>query len=437
MTLLKNIYKSSLFRNTSIYIVTDALNKAIPFLLLPFLTHYLLPKDYGIITNFNVIIQILSVLCYSCTVAALPVMYYKLNKDELRLYVSNIIMLNTAVTLVISILLIISNGLIYGSLQLSLLYQIIGLIVVWFSSLTYINLILWRCEEKPLSFGKYQIYQSTFSALSTILLVIVFLMGWQGRVYSYLISATIFGIVSLYVLKMRGFLELSVSKKYMKHAFFFAVPLVPHALSFWLKSGVDKILLTDMYSLTENGLYSVSMTLGSIVTMVLLAFNNAYAPYLYKKLTYFDNNKNNIGLEKEKVKLVKLTYGIIILALILVFFSYWISWFIIQYIYDISYSGSIKFLPYVMIGQFFYGGYLMFVCYFHHTFRTKLLGIITFLLSILQIVMSYLLMKWIDSTGVAIASTVVSFLTFFFVAIFAMKIYQLPWLFFINKKNEQ
>ncbi|GAB6120619.1 hypothetical protein JCM30204_17680 [Dysgonomonas termitidis] len=222
----------------------------------------------------------------------------------------------------------------------------------------------------------------------------------------------------------------------MTHALFFALPLVPHALSFWLKSGVDKILLTDMCSLTENGLYSVAMTLGSIVTMVLLAFNNAYAPYLYKKLTYFDDNKNNIGMEKDKVKLVKLTYSIVILALVLVFFAYWISWFIIKYVYDISYSDSIKFLPYVMIGQFFYGGYLMFVCYFHHTFRTKLLGTITFLLSMLQIAMSYLFIKWIDSTGVAIASAVVSFLTFFFVAIFAMKIYQLPWLFFINKKNE-
>ncbi|HMM01551.1 MULTISPECIES: oligosaccharide flippase family protein [unclassified Dysgonomonas] len=436
MMSLQRIYKSSLFKNTSIYIVTDALNKAIPFLLLPFLTHYLLPEDYGVITNFNVIIQILSVFCYSCTVAALPVMYYKLNKDELRLYVSNIIILNTAITVVVSVLLIIFNGLIYGSLQLSLLYQLVSLIVVWFSSLTYVNLVLWRCEERPLSFGKYQISQSIFSALSTILLVIVLLMGWQGRVYSYLISAVVFGLVSLYVLKIRGFLELSVSKKYMTHALFFALPLVPHALSFWLKSGVDKILLTDMCSLTENGLYSVAMTLGSIVTMVLLAFNNAYAPYLYKKLTYFDDNKNNIGMEKDKVKLVKLTYSIVILALVLVFFAYWISWFIIKYVYDISYSDSIKFLPYVMIGQFFYGGYLMFVCYFHHTFRTKLLGTITFLLSMLQIAMSYLFIKWIDSTGVAIASAVVSFLTFFFVAIFAMKIYQLPWLFFINKKNE-
>lgn len=429
----KKVLSSSLFKHSSIYIIADGLNKAIPFILLPFLTHYLLPEDYGIITNFNVIVQILSVFCFSCTVAALPVMYYKLNKEDMRLYTSNIIFVNTIITGGIFVLLIIVNRIIYQSLQLSLLYQLIGLIVVWFTAFTNVNMLLWRCEEKPILFGKYQISQSLMNALTTILFVMIFLLGWQGRVYSYLVSSVIFGFISLYILKKRGFLVLSISKKYIKHILFFGLPLVPHALSFWLKSGVDKILLTDMCSLTENGLYSVAITLGAIVTMVLMSFNNAYTPYLYKKLTNFDNNENDISFNPDKIKLVKLTYLMLLITLILVLFAYFISWFIIKYIYNLSYHDSLKFLPYIMVAQFFYGGYLMFVSYFHHTFKTKLLGMITFTLSIVQIILSYFLIKWIGSIGVAIASAIISFLTFLFVAVYAMKIYKLPWFFFLKR----
>lgn len=45
-------------------------------------------------------------------------------------------------------------------------------------------------------------------------------------------------------------------------------------------------MLTEMCGLSENGLYSVAMTWGAIVTMFLTSFNNAYAPYLYKKLSF-------------------------------------------------------------------------------------------------------------------------------------------------------
>jgi O-antigen/teichoic acid export membrane protein len=189
-----------------------------------------------------------------------------------------------------------------------------------------------------------------------------------------------------------------------------------------------------MDGLSENGLYSVAMTLGAIVSMVLVSFSNAFAPYLYKKLNRFDKNEGSLS---EKKQLVKLTYSVITITLVLVIVAYIISIFIVQYLYNIIYVDSIKFLPYIMLSQFFYGGYLMFVCYCHHTFKTKILGIITFSLSVVQIILSYLLIKWIGSIGTAIASTVISFLTFVFVAGYAMNVYKLPWfsLSFINNKN--
>ena len=82
---VKRIFSSSLIKSSFVYIVCDGINKAIPFLLLPFITHYLTPTDYGVVTNFNVYVQILSVFGYLCTAGALPVMFNKLEKQKMVL----------------------------------------------------------------------------------------------------------------------------------------------------------------------------------------------------------------------------------------------------------------------------------------------------------------------------------------------------------------
>ncbi|NDV69012.1 lipopolysaccharide biosynthesis protein [Dysgonomonas sp. 25] len=426
MSLRISILSRPLIKNSFIYVVTDGINKAIPFLLLPIITYYIIPSEYGLITNFNVLVQILSVFCYSSTLAALPARFYRLDGEQIKKYVSNMLILNTLITILVLFLLLLFNQFIEVKLKISLLFQIGAIILVWSASITNVNLVLWRCEERAFAFGKYQISQSLLNAITTIVFVIICLLGWKGRVYSYIFSSFVFGLFSLFLLRRKGYLELSISKDYIKQILYFGIPLIPLAISYWFKSGFDKIIITDLCGMAENGLYSVAMTLGAIVTMVLSSFNGAYGPYVFKKLAYFDESTNS--LTNEKRQLVKLTYGFIALMILLIFIIYWISYAIIYFVYDFSYRESVKYLPYIMISQFFYGGYLMFVHYFYHCSKTKILGIVTFLLSVAQILLAYFLIKNIGAVGVVIASALISFLTFVFVMVYAMRIYKLPWL---------
>lgn len=423
--LFKHLSSSSLLKNTFVYIFCDGINRALPFLLLPFITHYLTPSDYGIVTNFNVYVQILSVFCYATTAGALPVMYYKLDKSEIKQYIFNMLLLNTYGTLMCMLIMLISFVWVEHVLNISLIFQLLALLVVWFAGITNVNMLLWRCEEKPLSFGIYQISQSVVNALSTILFVIILLLGWKGRVYSMAIATIIFGLISIYVLYKRQYLDVKINRYYQKQMLVYALPLVPHVLSFWFKSGVDKVMLTNMCSLAANGLYSVSMTWGSIVSMFLVSFNNAYSPYLYKKLARFDADRE--GTKEEQRKLVRLIgYSfIVILAFILIIWG--ISVYLIQVIYAPAYHASLEYLPWVMIGQFFYGGYQMFVCFIHYTLKTKLLGTITFSWSVVQIGITYILILWIGAVGAAVSATIVSIATFVCVTAYAMKVYRLPW----------
>ena len=420
--MLKRIYSSPVLRNSFVYVFCDGINKAIPFLLLPFITHYLTPADYGVVTNYNVLVQIVSVFGYLCTAGALPVMFAKLGKEEIKKYVSNMILLNTLANIICVCFALPLYKIIEDALDISFVYQLSVLFLVWFAGITNVNMLLWRCEERPLFFGIYQISQSVLNALSTVMFVIVFLLGWQGRIYSMIFTTVAFGLISLFVLYRRGYLGWNID---LKQTLFFALPIIPHALSFWFKSGVDKIYLTNMCSLADNGYYSVALTWGAIVTMFLVSFNNAYAPSLYRKLALFDQNKS--GTVKEQVRLVKFIWISLVVTFFFVVVCYLLSVLLIHIMYPSSYFDSLYFLPWVMLGQFFSGCYLMFVCFAHYTFKTKGLGALTFSWSVVQIGLSYLLIVKMGAIGSAVSAAVVSALTFVSVAWYAMHVYKLPW----------
>lgn len=431
IALFKRLLSSSLLKNTFVYVFCDGINRAIPFLLLPFITHYLTPSDYGVVTNFNVYVQILSVFCYLTTAGALPVMYYKLGRAEIKQYIFNMLLLNSYCTLICMLVLFASSVWVEQVLNISLMFQLLALLVVWFAGITNVNMLLWRCEEKPLSFGIYQVSQSVVNAFTTILFVIILLLGWKGRVYSMAIATIIFGLISIYVLYKRQYLDIKINGKYQKQMLAYALPLVPHALSFWFKSGVDKVMLTNMCSLAANGLYSVAMTWGGIVSMFLVSFNNAYSPYLYKKLAHFDANRE--GTKGEQRKLVRLIEYSFIATLAFILIIWIISVYLIQVMYAPSYHASLEYLPWVMLSQFFYGGYLMFVCFIHYTLKTKILGAITFSWSLVQIGITYILISRIGAVGAAVSSAIVSIATFICVTAYAMKVYRLPWFSFKHK----
>lgn len=430
MDFISRVYRSSLFRKSFVYVFCDGINRAIPFLLLPFITHYLTPSDYGVVTNFSVYMSIMAVFCYSCTIGAVPVMFVKLDRESMKKYVSSVVLLNTIAQLICGVVSIVINGFVYKALNISPAFQCLAFIGVWFAGITFINMVLWRCEEKPLSFGIYQISQSALNAVSTVIFVIVLLLGWKGRIYSMMLATISFGILSIFVLIRRGYLSLSIDKRYMKQVMFFALPLVPHALSFWFKGGVDKILLTNMVGLSSNGLYSVALTWGSVVAMFLTAFNNSYAPYLYQHLAKFDKDKE--GTIHEQRKMVKLIWGIIALTGVFIAVMYFVSHLLIKVMYAPIYHSSVVYLPWVMLAQFFQGVYLMFVCFAHYTFNTKGLGIITFTCSLVQVGVTYLMIYYMGPIGAAVSSALTGFAICVLVARFGMKKYSLPWTYFFR-----
>jgi len=68
MTMIGRLKQSVLFKNTFIYTLLQLINSGIPFLLLPVLTRYLTPEDYGMIATYNTFVGAVSISVVSATV---------------------------------------------------------------------------------------------------------------------------------------------------------------------------------------------------------------------------------------------------------------------------------------------------------------------------------------------------------------------------------
>ena len=66
-----------LFLNTVIYLFSNVLNASIPLLLLPILTRYLSPSDYGVVAMFQMVLAVFGALAGLSVFGAANRQYYE------------------------------------------------------------------------------------------------------------------------------------------------------------------------------------------------------------------------------------------------------------------------------------------------------------------------------------------------------------------------
>lgn len=416
-------FSHSLFKSSLIYTVCDAVNKSVPFFILPVLSYYLLPSDYGIIANFNVILSIASIFIMIGLDGAIGVQFFKLSRTELAKFNFNGFLVICAISIFLSCFVLAFHNSVYEWVRIPLNYQLLVVLMGFTTTLTSINLSLWRLEEKPIKFGIYEISQTVVNVGISLILVITYKLGWVGRVNGIFAASFIFGIYSLFLLFKRRYLIINYDRKIIKYIFYFGAPLIPHALSFWVRSGIDRIYITQFVGESATGLYATGFQFGLLISFLTLSFNNAFVPYLFRLLSEKDENI----LQRNKNHLVRLTFfimtGLLICSVIFSLFSY----VILTYLFADNYILAKEYIMWAIASQTFQGFYLLFVNYIFFVHKTKILAMITFGCACLQLLLSYVLIKNYGAIGGAYSTVIVSFANFVAVAWFSQKVFRMPW----------
>lgn len=412
-----------MIKNSIIYIFAEVLNKAIPFLLLPILTRYLTPADYGMIASFSAFVAFLSIFIGLSIHGAVNINFFKTSKKDLKIYIANGLFLLLITTLLVGFIVFIFQTPLKNKFLLDSEWLYIGIILSFSQFITLLNLTLWIAEKKPKSYSIYQISQTFIISSMSILFVVSFHYDWRGQVIGNILGTLSFSLFSFYLLYKRGYLEFKYNKNDMKDLLHFGIPMIPHNLSGWITTSGDRLLLITMVGVSATGLFTVGFQIGMIMSVLVSSFHKVWNPYLYEKLSAGE------FLIKSKVKIVKFTYLYFFITFLLLLLLNFIAKYIFIYLIDIDYAESYRYVIYILITYGLNGAYFMVVGYIFYFKRTKQLAYITFSSSVLHLLLSYIFINLYGAIGVAYSGVLSYTFRFLSVWYYSNKIYPMPWIF--------
>ncbi len=412
-----NILKGKLFKNLGIYTIVNFINSSIPFLLLPFLTNYLSTAEYAVVDIFNTLAFIFIPIIGLNIVSSILRFYY--DDVQFNLFISTIVtfLLISGGTIILLVLILL-NYLPYAILGDGIPNVIIlfALVYALCSQIIESILSLLRAQEKPIFYGAIKIFKTAIDLSFSLYLIAVLSMGWEGRVYAMLGGGAIFAVFSLVYLFKYFEIKLVLDSKYLKMAFAYSLPLILHSLGGYVISFSDRFIILQYLGKDQVGLYAVAYQVGMIMSFANNSFNQAWTPYLFKRLK---SNNDIIGRQ-----LNMFNYGYFIFMILLALLLYVCTPIIYKLFINDNFVVDYNIILWVLIGYALNGMYKILVNYLFYFKRTSKLAIITVLSAISNIGFCIWLVPKIGILGASISTTVAFFIMFALVYIDYLKVYR-------------
>ena len=372
----------------------EFLNKLIPFILLPILTNYLTPEEYGYVTIYSAALSFLLIIISLSLQANVSVFYFKVDKYKLSKIISSSIAISFIALIIIQVILLASQSLISRYYDLEINWLVILAFTAFFQTIGLFYLTLLRVQGKLKHYIVFQISLTLINAALSLFFVILINYSWQGRLSGISVGIILLGLVALLQLNRNKLASLhSIKKDVIYESLKFSVPLIVHAISSWIKSSLDKILLMGYLTITAAGEYAVMFQMCSVLLIFLMMLNQVLQPELFKVL-----KEKKTGYESQLKKVIYcLLIGI-------VFVSY-CFYLVLPYIYQLLideryvYNNDIALL---LISAFcMQGFYLVFVNFLFFAEKTKNIGFISLVNGFCHVLLGFWLIPMYGVKGAA------------------------------------
>jgi O-antigen/teichoic acid export membrane protein len=403
----------------TIYIGAAIANSAIPFLLLPLLTRWLGPADFGVVGIFVALVNVLGAVVGLSSHGLISVVYYREGPGALPAQVGASLGIVAASSVAVMIFLwaardVISAGTgVTSGMLWTIAVASAGQFVVT------ICLTVFQTRQKPFSYAAIQLGYAAALAVATIVLVGLAGLGWEGRALAQVCAASLLAAAGLLWLSLARDIDWSVRRWRLRDALSFGLPLLPHGIAAVSMASIDRVALGSAVSPAGIGYYYLAVQIGTLITVCATALNQAWLPWLYEKLA-----REDAEADREVVRAVYVIFaltvtgaaGLALLAPIL-----------IPLVAGPGYEPATLLLM-ILAPAFAFNGMYFFVSGFlFFERRTGLLAAITVSVAALQAMMSFAFAHWGGAVGVAWATFASFFLYFVSVWVASQRVHAMPW----------
>ncbi|MCC2636663.1 MAG: exopolysaccharide biosynthesis protein [Moraxellaceae bacterium] len=411
----------SLASGSLTYLLSNLLSAAVPFILIPILTRYLSPAEYGQVGIFQGLVTgLAAIIGLNATGAAARKLYDDdLSPQDLSHFIGACLQILLASATVLFILSLFFHADAAGWLGLESAWLLWSVPVSAAGFVINLRLSQWQIRRQALQYGALQVTQSLLLLLLALLLVVGMGQGAAGRIEAQVAAVAACALLALHFLRRDDLLGWAWRPVYIREALAYGVPLVPHIAGIFLLGMADRFFINSELGPAQAGIYLVAVQLSSIMAIVFDAINKAYIPWLFERL-----KRDNVA---EKRQTVQLTYLYFALALATAGLFFLAGPAVIRLLAGEQYGAAASVLGWLALGQAFGGGYFMVTNYILYSKKTAMMSLATVSCGALNIGLLLVLVPAWGLQGAAAAYTVAMACRFFWMWWLAQRRHPMPW----------
>lgn len=279
---IKRLAQSALLKDSLIYVVGEMTAKAVPFLLLPYLTRVLGTTGFGDLSYYLSLTAFILIAMSLSQNGALTRYFYVYGRHGLGnillaggLYSVGVLLIGTAI-----------SWLLHSELLFYCFFT------AFLQTLIQNQLALRQCQKRPFSYLTIQLGLALGNLLWTVLIFQFFAGDTTDKVAQRLIAIILAHgftfVTALAWAKYQFAIKFRFTTKRLKlglgYILTLGLPLLLHGLSYTIKGQLDRVLIHERFSSHELGVYSAGVQVASSLTIVIMAVNSALVPHLYERL---------------------------------------------------------------------------------------------------------------------------------------------------------
>lgn len=380
-------------KTTFLNLLSAAFLQGMAFLTIPIFTRVLGSEQFGLYAVFNSWTSIFSIIISlsigSCIGSG---MYYF--KNDYFNFRNNIIIFNTAISIIFFILFV----LLYNQINLLLSYSFLLYIVLLLTSFSVntISLIsgILIFEKKALMNFTISVFLSITNVLLSLYLIYNFKFEniYEGRAYGHFIPYFLVAfLLIIYIITTKSYI---ISFKYLCFGLKVGTPIVFHLLAHYILGQSDRVMMQKMGVLSSDiGIYSLFYSFCSVLSVIFNSLNTAYSPFYFE---YIDNNDKESIINKSK-SLIEL-FTVICIGFLL------LSREVTYIMADSEYYSGTNLIPIIVGSIYFNFMYLFPVNYEFFYRKTKTIAFGTIGAAIANIILNYYFITKYGMYGAAYAT---------------------------------
>lgn len=298
-----------LVKSTIYYSIGEIIPRIISFLLLPILTKYLTPDEYGIVSYTNSVMMFVFVIA-TLSLNTFVLRHYYGSKDEYsrKELIGSTFLFIFGFNCVLIIFQILFFPLLIDAFNVNIPFKPyfqLAILNNFFDVISIIPLVLYRVKENAKGFLILSLSRTLLQFLMVYVFVVIYNQGLLGSYYARLVINVPFMFVYFYMIYKNSIFKINF--KLIKEALHFTLPILPGSLAFLFVSLSDRVILERYISLDQLGIFSVAITLATVLNIVIQALYKTFEPILFKE--YFNENFQETNLKLYKIYLLAVFSG--------------------------------------------------------------------------------------------------------------------------------